>query len=135
MSSQRKEKIDTSGSTSPLGSSAFSALNSLDISSLPVGSEIPLPTQNNSAEKTKKGRLIFRREKKDRGGKTVVVIYGFDQLPGWGSDRLDDFCRELRKKIGCGGAVEGKEIMIQGDQPGRIAEYLEKKGFRVDGER
>ena len=132
--SSRKEKINTSGTSPSLSFSAFEALNALDPLALPPGEIQPLsPGKTLPSEKPKKGRLILRREKKDRGGKTVVVIYGFDQLPGWGFDKIDSLCREVRKRIGCGGAVEGKEIMIQGDQPARVAEYLESQGFRVDG--
>jgi translation initiation factor 1 len=135
MSSPRKEKIDTSGAAPTLQFSAFDALAALDTSALPEGVDRPLSQKSAAPEKPKKGRLILRREKKDRGGKTVVVVYGFDQLPGWGFDKMDALCREIRKKIGCGGVVEGKEIMIQGDQPTRVAEYLEAQGFRVDGVR
>ncbi|MES2309676.1 MAG: translation initiation factor [Verrucomicrobiota bacterium] len=135
MSSHRKEKIDTSGAAPTLQFSAFDALSSLDTSALPQGVDRPITPKSPIPEKPKKGRLILRREKKDRGGKTVVVVYGFDKLPGWGFDKIDALCKELRKKIGCGGAVEGKEIMLQGDQPTRVAEYLESQGFRVDGER
>lgn len=136
MSSSRKEKINTSGSLPSLQFQAFNALNAVDLTSLPEGVLQPKQPTPQITEKTKKaGRLVLRREKKDRGGKTVVVIYGFDQLPGWGGEKLENLCRNLRKKIGSGGAVEGKEIMIQGDQPTRIAEYLETLGFRVDGER
>ncbi len=134
--SSRKEKINTSGASPSLAFSAFEALNALDTAALPPGTFQPLSSpQTLPSDKPKKGRLILRREKKDRGGKTVVVIYGFDQLPGWGFDKMDTLCREVRKKIGCGGTVEGKEIMIQGDQPTRVAEYLETQGFRVDGVR
>ena len=134
--SSRKEKINTSGSTPSLAFHAFEALASFDTSALPPGELRPIPPHKTApVDKPKKGRLVLRREKKDRGGKTVVVVYGFDQLPGWGFDKMDTLCREIRKKIGCGGTVEGKEIMIQGDQPARVAEYLEAQGFRVDGVR
>ncbi len=134
--SSRKEKINTTGATPSLAFNAFEALASLDTSALPPGEFRPIPASKTApVDKPKKGRLILRREKKDRGGKTVVVVYGFDQLPGWGFDKMDALCREIRKKIGCGGTVEGKEIMIQGDQAARVAEYLEAQGFRVDGVR
>lgn len=134
--SKRKEKINTSAPSSSLAFNAFESLNALDTSVLPPGEiQEVVPAKAAASEKPKKGRLILRREKKDRGGKTVVVVYGFDQLPGWGFDKMDLLCREIRKRIACGGAVEGKEIMIQGDQPARVAEYLESQGFRVDGVR
>jgi translation initiation factor 1 len=134
--SHRKEKINTTGAATSLALNPFESLSVLDTSLLPPGElREKSPAKVVDPEKPKKGRLILRREKKDRGGKTVVVVYGFDQLPGWGLDKMDLLCREIRKRIGCGGTVEGKEIMIQGDQPSRVAEYLESQGFRVDGVR
>jgi translation initiation factor 1 (eIF-1/SUI1) len=43
----------------------------------------------------------------------------------------------LKRELGCGGTLPAKhdkaEIVIQGDQPARVAELLRARGFRVDG--
>lgn len=75
--------------------------------------------------------MVLRREKSNRGGKTVVVI---GQLPTHLSPpELENFCRDARKALGCGGSLQGREIELQGDQPDRVRIYLEKQGFAVVG--
>ncbi len=128
------KKISTSGTTNPLQGDVFSALENLDTTALPAGIS-PTPIIPPKPAEGKRGRLILRREKKERGGKTVVVIYGFDQLPGWNPPKLEELSRLIRKKMGCGGCVEKREIVVQGDQATRVAEFLEQEGFRVDGVR
>ena len=46
--------------------------------------------------KNSRGRLVLRREKKDRGGKTVVVISGFAELPGANAVMIADLAKELK---------------------------------------
>ncbi len=41
------------------------------------------------------------------------------------------------RQLGCGGTIErvpsDTEIVLQDDQPARVAELLRARGFRVDG--
>ena len=83
---------------------------------------------------------MLRREKKGRGGKTVVVISGFAALHGFRASEIAELTQHLKQHLGCGGAVERTgsggaehEIVLQGDQPARVAELLRARGFRVDG--
>ncbi|HEY8966961.1 MAG TPA: hypothetical protein VIM58_10980, partial [Candidatus Methylacidiphilales bacterium] len=84
------------------------------------------------AKPRKKPRLVLRREKKDRGGKTVVVASGF---PSEGE--AEEAVRAVRKALGCGGAAErGLEswgIVLQGDRPAAVAEALKNLGHPVAG--
>lgn len=80
-----------------------------------------------------RGRLILRRETKDRGGKVVVVIHGFDELPGANAVMIADMARELKGKLGCGGSFDRREIVLQGDRCAEVCAALENMGFRVDG--
>lgn len=87
-----------------------------------------------------RGRLVLRREKKGRGGKTVVVINGFETQSDFGAADIAELTQHLKQQLGCGGAIEpansrsaGPEIVLQGDQPARVAELLRARGFRVDG--
>jgi translation initiation factor 1 len=136
MSRGDKKKIDTSAPAAPLQVDAFDALNALDAASLKPDSAPPAASQPGpvaaSAPKSR-GRVVLRREKKDRGGKTVVIVSGFQQIPGFNSRVVAELARELRQKLGCGGSAEGWEIMLQGDRPAEVAACLTKLGFRVEG--
>ena len=83
--------------------------------------------------KNSRGRLVLRREKKDRGGKVVVVVSGFAELPGANSVMIADLARELKGKLGCGGSFDRHEIVLQGDRAAAVNALLEELGFRVDG--
>jgi translation initiation factor 1 (eIF-1/SUI1) len=86
------------------------------------------------ARKRSRGRLILRRETKHRGGKAVIVVSGFEALSAFGAGELEALAKELKQLLGCGGTVESAcELVLQGDQPAKVAELLRAKGFRVDG--
>jgi translation initiation factor 1 len=85
--------------------------------------------------KNSRGRLVLRREKKDRGGKVVVVVSGFAELPGANSVMIANLAKELKGKLGCGGSFDRQEIVLQGDRAAAVASLLEELGFRVDGVR
>lgn len=83
------------------------------------------------AASRKKFRVVLRREKSQRGGKTVVVI---SQFPTHLSPpELDNLLKKAKKSLGCGGALSGREIEIQGDQPDRVRRFLEDHDFSVVG--
>lgn len=84
----------------------------LDLPGLPPGPPEPV---DSPAAPLKLGRLTFRKEKARRGGKTVVVASGF--APEFSDEAIEDLARKVRKLIGCGGTVEGREIVWQGDDP------------------
>ncbi len=129
MKEKRPGKIDLSAPSAPLqaGPSAFGALDAL-AGALPPGpaaAAAPAPTPTPAP--ARKGRLILRRETKDRGGKTVVVVSG--AAPA----EADGLARALRKALGCGSSVAGGEIVVQGDQPAAVAAFLRDLGFAVGG--
>ena len=71
----------------------------------------------------------MRRETKDRGGKVVVVVYGFAELPGANAVMIGNLAKELKGKLGCGGSFDRQEIVLQGDRcPRRFAGVLEDLG-------
>lgn len=72
------------------------------------------------------GRLVVRRSRKGRGGKTVTVLQGV-ALSG---DALETFARALRKALGCGATVESSDIVLQGDLVDRVVAHLERSGAR-----
>jgi translation initiation factor 1 len=79
----------------------------------------------------KLGRVVLRKETAQRGGKTVIVVHDFaTHLP---LSVIETTARKIRKQCGCGGAVKGRTIEIQGDQAARIRAVLEGEGFKVAG--
>ncbi len=103
----------------------------------PAAAVAPAARPPKEEKKVPAGRLVLRREKKHRGGKTVVIIAGFETRPELNEKAIHALAKQLKNELGCGGTVdvEGRkyEIVIQGDQPTRVAEFLRAQGFRVDG--
>jgi translation initiation factor 1 len=101
----------------------------VDRSALPEG-KAPSPEAPAPATK-KRGRVVLRRETKHRGGKAVIIVRGVPD------GEVDVLAKQLKQKLGCGGTVEREEgepeIVLQGDHPAKVAEYLRAQGFRVDG--
>jgi translation initiation factor 1 len=71
-------------------------------------------------------RAVVRYERKGRGGKEATVV---EQL-GLSAADLETWCRELKRALGCGGAVEETSIALAGDQRGRLPALLEARGVR-----
>ena len=71
--------------------------------------------------------LEVHLEKKGRGGKTAVLIKGFEGA----ENQLEDLARDLKKHCGVGGSVKDGEIIIQGDVRQKVMEQLQKLGFRT----
>lgn len=140
-----RKKVDVERPTAPLQHNPFAVLGELD--ALKDLAPAPEPERAAPVEepakpakppkpvipKYSRGRLILRREKKDRGGKVVVVVYGFAELPGENSVMIGNLAKELKGKLGCGGSFDRQEIVLQGDRAAAVSALLEELGFRVDG--
>lgn len=70
-------------------------------------------------------RLVVRRERKGRGGKTVTVVQWPD---GAEAAALDALARELRKGLGTAAQREEASIAVQGDIADRVATWLAGRG-------
>ncbi|PAZ02347.1 MAG: hypothetical protein CAK85_00905, partial [Spartobacteria bacterium AMD-G5] len=81
-----KARIDTSGQQSAL-QSPFAGLL---LDGLPEGPDF-LPEKKPEPPR-KNGRVVLRREKAQRGGKTVVVVYDFE--PQITTSHIDRLARE-----------------------------------------
>jgi translation initiation factor 1 len=128
----KKQKLDLT----PTGASLANPFAGLDISGLPAGPADTIPaaaqSEANAVPKPSKfGRVVLRREKAHRGGKTVIVIYDF--APNIGYSYIENLAGKLKAACGCGGTTRDRTIEIQGDQPARIRVLLEAEGFRVAG--
>ncbi|SNY46432.1 translation initiation factor 1 (eIF-1/SUI1) [Arsukibacterium tuosuense] len=73
------------------------------------------------------GAIRLRREKKGRGGKTVLTISGIAKPV----TELTEICAALKKKCACGGAVKDGIIEIQADKRQLIEQHLSQLGFNV----
>jgi len=67
----------------------------------------------------------MRREKRG-GGREIVILEGF---PKGGFD-LDALARDLKRRLGTGGAVKGFAIELQGDHRDALEAALLEHGFR-----
>lgn len=118
------KKIPVSAPQTPL-QNPFAALVSDGLPTGPENPQVPPTAQK------KRPRIVLRREKARRGGKTVVVV---SQLPTHLSPpEIDAIMRSARKALGCGGTVEGREIELQGDQAPRVRSHFEGLGYDVGG--
>jgi translation initiation factor 1 len=134
------KKVDVSRPAAPLQHNPFALLGEMEaLKNLPAPPEPekPVPAPKAIAEpaapKKPRGRLILRRETKDRGGKVVVVVSGFAEVPGANAVMIGDLARELKGKLGCGGSFDRQEIVLQGDRCPEVAALLQSLGFRVAG--
>jgi len=100
----------------------FAALEALR-SSLPVGKTVSKPLAPPVAPKPP-ARAVVRMERKGRGGKEVTVV---DKL-GLRALELEAWCKDLKQALGCGGAVDGELIVLQGDLRARLPAVLTAKG-------
>ena len=70
------------------------------------------------------GKIVLRRERKGRGGKTATIIEGLALPP----KTLDVLLRTLRKALGCGGTIDGDRLVLNGDLPERAESWLRAHG-------
>jgi translation initiation factor 1 len=132
------KKPPPSSKSAPLGESQklthnpFASIAGATGKSAPPVPAGPPSAATDATSATRKGRLILAREKKHRGGKAVVVVRGFEQL-AWESAAIEQLATEIKRALGCGGTVESGCILVQGDRPAQVADWLRAQGFRVDG--
>lgn len=88
----------------------------------------PAPSADSAAPAAGRGpaRAVVRYQRKGRGGKEATLI----EKLGLPAAELDLWCRELKRALGCGGAVEGDAIALAGDQRRRLPALLEARGAR-----
>lgn len=112
------------------GGNPENAVNGL-IARLLGGSDAPLPPKPTSppppAPPKKVHTVKLSRETAGRKGKGVTVV---SELP-LNDDELKELATQLKNKCGTGGTAKDGRIEIQGDHRDRIAQELEKLGYKV----
>jgi len=128
MSREKNDRrVDVSGAVAPLKNNPFEILSAEGLPEGRIVEEVTEPKAN----VVRRGRVVLRKEKAGRGGKTVTVVGDFEAQI---SDReIDDLARSIRKACGCGGAVKGREIEVQGEPLERLRVLLSEAGYRVAG--
>jgi translation initiation factor 1 len=123
----KKKTIETGGSK-PLGHNPFAALAATP-RDVPIAPPVSAPTGAPASPPPAQvdalsAKIVVRREKKGRGGKTVTRITG---IP---ASRADALLACLKKALGCGAVREGDDLVLLGSLVDRAADWLEADGAR-----
>jgi len=102
--------------------SPFGALEKLR-DQLPAGTPAAKPI---APEPKGPARAVVRLERKQRRGKEVTVV----EKLGLKQTELEQWCKQLKQAMGCGGSIEGDAIVLQGDLRARLPDALTKLGVR-----
>ncbi len=82
------------------------------------------PAAKGEINLAKNGKIVVRRERKGRGGKTVTLVSGIERA----TPQLEEIARALRKSLGCGSTLEGHVIVLLGDVVPRAQAWLQAHG-------
>lgn len=87
-----------------------------------MGDERP----SSAIDLTRTAKVVLRRERKGRGGKTATIVAGL----GLPVPDLHRVAREMKRGLGCGATIEGDTIVLQGDLAARAEPWLAARGAR-----
>ena len=92
-----------------------------------VAENEPIEEPNAVEQRAATGRLDVMLDKRNRNGKKVTLVVGFD-----GSDEaVKALAKELKLHCGVGGSARGGEILIQGDMRQRVCDFLLERGYKA----
>ena len=94
-----------------------------------LGNPENAPTMENeekTIDKAAYNNIRVHLEKKHRGGKSVSIVRGLEDLS---DDDLKDLGKLLKSKCGVGGSVKDGEIIIQGEHRDKIIKLLIEQGY------
>ena len=123
--SKKKERLSTHGGDE-LDNNPFAALNLGGLREAPL-KEAELRASPPPRKKSR-GRLDIKREKSGRGGKTVTVVYGMQNIELREREQL---LKKMKSSCGVGGTLKGGTLEVQGDNRDAVSMILEDAGFQV----
>lgn len=113
--------------------SPFASLGGLRDALPPGRTPDPAPdtTPDTTPGPARPREAVVHLERKGRGGKEVTRLELRPAPPAAGEGGLHDWLGDLKRALGCGGAVEGDAIVVQGDQRERLSAWLASRGVRA----
>ena len=118
-----KRKGEPAPPAQELTQSPFAALAGA-LADAPPGPAPPSPAPRDAAPARFEPRVVVRREKKGRGGKTITRISGVAPTA------RADVAAALKRALGCGATLEGDDVVLLGALVDRAADWLEAEGAR-----
>jgi translation initiation factor 1 len=120
---KRKTQRDLDEQPGGLQHNPFAALRGSVDPTEPANTDAPSETAPTPANpEATPERLVVRKERTGRGGKTITRVSGWSS----GDHDLEARARDLKRALGCGASVEGDDVCVQGDQVERVAAHLER---------
>ena len=120
MAKKKDKRIVQDDAPGGLTHNPFAALRPSGTPAEPVDEARDASDEGPSAANDGRERIVVRREKKGRAGKTVTRVSGLE------------LARELKRALGCGASVEDGDVILQGSLTERAAEWLEReRGAKV----
>jgi translation initiation factor 1 len=95
-----------------------------DVASEPAATPAATPAETDGSRTV--ARAVVRIERRGRGGKAVTVVDHLDLSAA----EYKSWLKALQAALGCGGAVEGDAVVLQGDQRTRVVDLLRARGVR-----
>ena len=71
-------------------------------------------------------KIVLRREKKGRGGKTVTIVEGLSLS----EDEAKSLCKAVKKGLGCGAHIEDGLLVLQGALTERAQTWFSQNGVK-----
>lgn len=119
MSTGRKgQKLDWTGE---IASTQPANATSVTIKGRDEPARSPTPK---ASGKSLSGSLKIRRETKKRNGHPVSVLFDFSDGGAKNPGVLESLCRDLKSRLGCGGTVDGPEVVLQTENRERLSKVL-----------
>ena len=102
----------------------------LDGQDLPPGPPAK-PVAPVAKARPKRGKVILQYERAGRGGKEVTILKGL-WIESQEMRLREALLKELKRALGTGGALEAREIVLQGDRRDTAKAWLLKEGFTTN---
>lgn len=83
------------------------------------------PTSTLTDKDRRQMKIYVSRDKKQRAGKTVTLIEGYDDT----EKAMEQMLSTLKSMCSAGGSMKEGSLIIQGDHVKKVIAHLQKQGF------